>query len=350
MMKQIWQHKTAAILAFGLAAGAASAACANGRRDIPNPQQPVQSVPSADANGAFPPAPAPANGAADGQPAADGAEPNAAAGNNGGAALWPSVAAQQQAAPAGQTTPNAAPTLGAAPAAVAPSFGASPDAAPAAGAAAPANTAPGSADSQQQLRDLQNQIQALQQKLNNLEGGRTASAGQTSALAQAAPVAQAAPATAAAVSAAAAKAPPAAAEETPTYQVPANISADDLYQQGREFMVGESYANAGVAWQAFADRFPQDSRAADAAFLVGECYYARGLYAKAAEAYLKGRTKYKDAAVAPQNLLKLALSMKNLDDKGTACATIIALQRDYRNAPAAVLERAGNAAREMQCP
>jgi len=385
----------AALLALALLCGAAGPAAANGRRDIPDPQQPVQSAPSADANGQFPPAPTgqwwqqnqtgaaaesgsgqpPAGGGAQ-NPAGDnaaansqpGAAPNgnAPAGdgnsgaNSGGAALWPSVAAQQQAAPAPQPAGSlpandrqmpAAPGLqppAAAAAAAAPGLSA--------GAAAGAESAAGSAGQaalsaqEQTIRDLQAQVQILQQRLNALENSRAA--GGNAAVPP--PAFQQPAGSAAAPSAADAEARK-RADDTEAYQVPAGIDADALYAQGQNFMAEGRYAKAELVWQAFGQRFPQDKRAAEAAFNLGESYYARGLYGKAAETYLNVRNRYKDAAIAPQNLLKLALSMKNLQDTNTACEMLEILQHDYRNAAPAIvtqatLMQADALAREMQCP
>lgn len=303
-----------ALLAAVIFAFAPLAAPAQGQRDIPSPQ-----AENSGRQGDFPPAPSVYGQGSETAEQNDGlsqaaqsetgnaAPQNAGQENSGGAALWPSVAAEN-AGPAGQAQSEAAPQ----------------GQSPALNAAQPA-----AAETQQAIRDLQDRLQALQSRVDRLETRQTP--------------AQPSQMPAAAVS-------KAVADEEGNYTVPANISADALYNLGQSFMAEGHYAKAALVWRAFAARFGQDGRAAQAGFNLGESYYARGLYGQAAEAYLTVRSRYKDAAIAPQNLLRLAQAMGNLADTQTACATLDALAHDYPRAEPALAAEAAETSRRLQCP
>jgi len=134
-----------------------------------------------------------------------------------------------------------------------------------------------------------------------------------------------------------------------SYNVPAEIGADALYQSGQDFMAQGQYAKAASVWRAYGERFADDERAAAAAFELGECYFARGLYAKSAEIYLNVQAKYKTAPVAPRSLLQLALSMANLQDSQTACAALEQLTKQYPQADPAILQQGEQTGARLQC-
>lgn len=139
-------------------------------------------------------------------------------------------------------------------------------------------------------------------------------------------------------------------EDVSAEAVPAALSADALYRHGQDLMAAQHFGQAAAVWRIFGQRFGDDPRAAQAAFQLGECYYARGLYGKAAENYLNVRTKYKNAPIIPQNLLKLAQSMANLQDNQTACAALEQLAKHYPAADPEILRQGAEASARLQCP
>lgn len=319
------------VCAVSFLCGGGAKALAQGERHIASPKDEARQNTASEAGGegAFPPPPG--NTASAGDNAIQGGGDSA-----GRAALWPSAAAAQQASQNMGSGQNAA-NMGAAQSS----------------AAVPA------ADPQN-LQQMKMQIEALQNKLQSLEnasGQPPVNGGSAAAAGAGIP---AAPLTA-----------PASAdisaedgqnqfmnsgfgggnrEDDENYAVPPNINADILYQAAQDAMAQGQYGKAASMWKAFAERFGSDARAGNAAFMEGECYYARGLYGKAAEIYLNVRRLYPNEPFAAQVLLQLALSMSNLQDKPTACATLAQLKKQYPHADDVITEQREQVSARLQCP
>ena len=59
----------------------------------------------------------------------------------------------------------------------------------------------------------------------------------------------------------------------------------------------------------------------------------RGQYRAAAGAFLKGYQTYSKSAKAPENLLKLAMSLQRLGQKDAACSSYSELSTKFPTAP-----------------
>lgn len=110
-----------------------------------------------------------------------------------------------------------------------------------------------------------------------------------------------------------------------------------------------SYAEAGSAFTAFLKQHPNDPLADNARYWLGESYYARGDYTRAAEAFLDAYEKGRSAAKGPDSLLKLGLSLDKLDKKKEACATYREMARVYPNVAAGVRDRAAQESKRLGC-
>ena len=64
---------------------------------------------------------------------------------------------------------------------------------------------------------------------------------------------------------------------------------------------------------------PQDYLAGNAQYWMGETYYVRGRYQDAAVTFAEGYQKYPTNSKAPDNLLKLGMSLGQLGKKADAC-------------------------------
>jgi len=103
--------------------------------------------------------------------------------------------------------------------------------------------------------------------------------------------------------------------------------AFDLLRQTR-------YDEAAAALSAFLDRHGDDPLAENARYWLGETYYVRADYVKAAEIFLGAYQDNPKGGKAPDTLLKLGMSLANLNKKQEACAAFGKLQTDYPDAPA----------------
>lgn len=77
----------------------------------------------------------------------------------------------------------------------------------------------------------------------------------------------------------------------------------------------------------------------NAQYWLGETYYVRRDYPRAAAAFLKGFQDYRDGAKGADSLLKLGMSLGALDQKEDACAAFSELDRAYPNATDTIQRR-----------
>jgi len=105
-------------------------------------------------------------------------------------------------------------------------------------------------------------------------------------------------------------------------------------------LLGRSdYAGASNAFQEFIDKNPNSPLTSNARYWLGESFYVRQDYNAAARVFLEGYTKDQKGPKAPDALLKLGMSLTNLDKKKEACATFDKLAKDFPNADATIKQR-----------
>ena len=126
-------------------------------------------------------------------------------------------------------------------------------------------------------------------------------------------------------------------------------SADEIYQEGLDAINGGKNEEATDKFTSFLTKFPDHKLASNAQYWLGESYYGRKDYAKAAVAFAKGYEKYKDGNKGADNILKLGLSMQMLGKKEEACTAFVNLPKEFPNASQNLKDRAGKAAEELAC-
>ena len=137
-------------------------------------------------------------------------------------------------------------------------------------------------------------------------------------------------------------APSPAAPGTPEDVPPTEVARADpnappreQYETALGLLQRGEWTAAESAFDTFLQRFPDDQLAANAAYWLGETYYIRQDYADAAAIFARNYRSYgPEAAKAPDNLLKLGMSLSSLGDRERACQTFAELQK--RHADAAV--------------
>jgi tol-pal system protein YbgF len=169
------------------------------------------------------------------------------------------------------------------------------------------------------------------QRFEQGQGGQPANAGQVaSAPASAAP----SPEPAAQAAAQASVLPEGSPKEQYTY-------AFGLLRQTR-------YDDAEIALRAFLNSHGDHALSGNARYWLGETFYVRADYVKAAEIFLEGYQSNPKGPKAPDTLLKLGMSLARLEKTREACAAFDKLAADYADAPANILrlvdrERTNNA-------
>lgn len=106
---------------------------------------------------------------------------------------------------------------------------------------------------------------------------------------------------------------------------------------------------AEAALEAFLAQHPDDRLSGNAKYWLGETHYVRGDYVSAARVFAEGFQSYPDSSKAPDNLLKLGMSLGMLDRTDDACGTLVELERRYGDAPAQILQRSRSERDRLGC-
>ena len=126
-------------------------------------------------------------------------------------------------------------------------------------------------------------------------------------------------------------------------------TAEQIYQEGLDAINANNYDNAADRFTAVLTKFPDHKLASNAQYWLGEAYYGKKDYAKAAVAFAKGYEKYKDGNKGADNILKLGLSMQMLGKKDEACTAFVNLSKEFPKAPDNLKNRAEQSAKELAC-
>jgi tol-pal system protein YbgF len=130
--------------------------------------------------------------------------------------------------------------------------------------------------------------------------------------------------------------------QTPVTQTPsqeesvdlAALSPKELYDQSRKLLVTGNYAAAEKSFQSFLELHKDDTLSGNARYWLGETYYVQGNFPQAASVFLEGFQKDQRGAKAPDSLLKLGMSLRNMGKTKEACATFSKLRADFPKLPA----------------
>lgn len=123
----------------------------------------------------------------------------------------------------------------------------------------------------------------------------------------------------------------------------------EQYDQAFALLRQANYQGAEQALSDFLIRHPDDPLAGNAKYWLGETYYVRGDYQSAAVTFAEGFEAYPDNPKAPDNLLKLGMSLASLGSKDDACGTFEVLQQRYADASATIIQRARQESQRIGC-
>ena len=125
--------------------------------------------------------------------------------------------------------------------------------------------------------------------------------------------------------------------------------ADEQYEFAVSFMKIGDYETAEVALKEFIDNNKDHDLAGSAQYWYGETFRIRQLFSDAATAYLDGYQNYPKSKKAPDNLLKLGITMVQLGEKDQGCKMIIGLKKEYPKASKSVLQKALYEQKKFKC-
>lgn len=112
-------------------------------------------------------------------------------------------------------------------------------------------------------------------------------------------------------------------------------STMEQYNYAYSLLAGGKYPAAEAAFRAFLDKHPKDDLAGNANYWLGQSFFVRAQYERAAKVFLEGYQAYPKSPKAPDYLLKIGISLTKIGQKPDACAVFQELQTRYPKSPAA---------------
>jgi tol-pal system protein YbgF len=113
---------------------------------------------------------------------------------------------------------------------------------------------------------------------------------------------------------------------------PQFASARDHYNYAFRLMNQAKYAEAGSSFAAFTHQYPHDPLIGNAFYWLGETYYVRRDYVRAADNFRQGYEAMPSGPKAADNLLKLAMSLEALKKDKEACVVLRQVASKYDGA------------------
>jgi len=126
-------------------------------------------------------------------------------------------------------------------------------------------------------------------------------------------------------------------------------SPEEQYEFAVSFMKVGDYETAEFALKEFIDKNKDHDLAGSAQYWYGETFRIRQLYSDAATAYLDGYQNYPKSKKAPDNLLKLGITMVELGEKDQGCKMISGIEKEYPKASKSVLQKAQYEQKKFKC-
>ena len=128
-----------------------------------------------------------------------------------------------------------------------------------------------------------------------------------------------------------------------------NKPTQEQYEFAVSFMKIGDYETAEFALREFIDKNKDHDLAGNAQYWYGETFRIRQLYSDAATAYLDGYQNYPKSDKAPDNLLKLGITMVQLGEKDQGCKMISGVKKEYPKASKSVLQKAQYEQKKFKC-
>ena len=139
-------------------------------------------------------------------------------------------------------------------------------------------------------------------------------------------------------------------QEAATAYTLVGTTPEEQYKYAFGLLSQANYGEAELALRSFVDQNPSDRLAGNAKYWLGETFYVRQDYQQAAVTFAEAYQEYPDSTKAPDNLLKLGMSLSALGSKGDACGTFVELLKRYPDAAATILQRAKQERQRLSCP
>ncbi|HEU5047502.1 MAG TPA: tol-pal system protein YbgF [Rickettsiales bacterium] len=110
--------------------------------------------------------------------------------------------------------------------------------------------------------------------------------------------------------------------EASSVNVPEFGTSRELYNYSYQLLNQSKYAESGAGFNAFTKRYPKDPLIGNAYYWEGETYYVQKDYVHAADDFRRGYEAMPTGPKAPDNLLRLAMSLNVMKKDREACVIL----------------------------
>jgi len=121
------------------------------------------------------------------------------------------------------------------------------------------------------------------------------------------------------------------------------------YNEAFRLLNQNRYEEAAGAFEQFTQQYPNDPLIGNAYYWLGETHYIRKDYVNAADDFRQGYQKLPEGPKAPDNLLKLAISLKAQERNQDACVILEQINKKFQNASTNLLQRAKAEKKLLAC-
>ena len=127
-------------------------------------------------------------------------------------------------------------------------------------------------------------------------------------------------------------------------------SVKERYDFAYSLLLRRRFDEASAALTKFISQHGDHPLSSNAHYWLGETYFVRDRYQEAITAFLEGYEKFPQGQKAPDNLLKLGVSLARLGDNNEACAAFDQLDAQFPDAPASISRRIQRERSQIACP
>jgi tol-pal system protein YbgF len=127
------------------------------------------------------------------------------------------------------------------------------------------------------------------------------------------------------------------------------LNAEDLYDQAFNEFQDKNYDAAERSFRSFLQSYPRHAFAGNAQFWIGEIYFMRKDYARAAAAYADGYRNYPKSSKGPDNLFQLGRALALSNKVQEACTIWDKFGKDYPNAGEIIRTRVAQERQKYKC-
>ncbi len=126
-------------------------------------------------------------------------------------------------------------------------------------------------------------------------------------------------------------------------------SLQEQYDKAIGMLKAGQYSEASEALQVFLTRYPEHDLAANATYWLGETYFERGEFDKAAVIFAQGYQAYGKGTKGPEMLLKTALCFEKQKKPQEACALLDQLKEAHKVMASGTLQGAQKLKQRLKC-